>query len=91
MTTRTLLPLLIAIPLALASCRAKKPSETGPAVQADEDAYPLTTCVVSGEALGSMGDPVVKERDGVTVKFCCENCLPEFEKDPETYLAKLSQ
>jgi YHS domain-containing protein len=43
--------------------------------------YPLTTCPVSGETLGEMGDPVVKVYDGREVKFCCKNCVGTFEKD----------
>lgn len=53
------------------------------------DAYPLKTCVVSGEALGSMGDPVSVEHDGTTVKLCCKGCIKKFNKDPATYTAKV--
>lgn len=51
--------------------------------------YPLDTCIVSGEKLGEMGDPVVKVVDGREIKFCCDQCVPKFEKDPATYLKKL--
>ncbi|MEX2672163.1 MAG: hypothetical protein WD294_08655 [Phycisphaeraceae bacterium] len=51
--------------------------------------YPLTTCLVSGEVLGGMGEPYVHEHEGETVKLCCKPCLEDFEKDPEQYLAKL--
>jgi YHS domain-containing protein/predicted small secreted protein len=51
--------------------------------------YPLTTCVVSGEELGSMGKPVEHDYKGTTVKFCCKSCIPEFEEAPETFIAKL--
>lgn len=53
------------------------------------DSYPLKVCVVSGESLGSMGDPFVHQHNGETVKFCCKPCLEDFNKDPDTYLAKL--
>lgn len=49
------------------------------------DRYPLEVCPVSGEELGSMGDPIEKETDGRTVKFCCEGCVGAFEKDPEKW------
>lgn len=49
--------------------------------------YPLSTCVVSGEALGEMGEPVVRMHEGVEVRFCCSNCIKEFEKDPKKYVA----
>jgi YHS domain-containing protein len=51
--------------------------------------YPLDTCVVSGEPLGSMGDPVVVKHEGREVKLCCEGCVDSFKKDPEKYLKKI--
>ena len=83
--TMTTLAALVAIPMAFASC-SKKPEAADAKPSGD---YPLTTCVVSGEELGSMGEPIVYDHEGTTVKFCCKNCIPKFEKDPETYLAKL--
>ena len=56
-----------------------------------DDNYPLKVCVVSGEELGGMGEPYVHEHNGTTVKFCCKPCLKKFNKDPDTYLAKLKQ
>ncbi len=54
-----------------------------------DDGYPLKTCIVEDESkLGSMGKPYVHVWKGTTVKFCCEGCLEDFEKDPEKYLAK---
>jgi hypothetical protein len=53
------------------------------------DAYPLDVCVVTGESLGAMGDPVVYEHDGREVRFCCASCIDTFKKDPARYLAKL--
>ncbi len=57
-------------------------------------AYPLTTCVVSGEALGSMGETFVhihKEagQPDREVRLCCKGCLKKFTKDPAKYLGKL--
>ena len=51
--------------------------------------YPLDTCIVSGEKLGSMGKPIVIEHEGQQVAFCCKSCVPKFEKDPANYLKKL--
>ncbi len=51
--------------------------------------YPLDVCLVSGEELGGMGDPIVMAYNGQTVKFCCSHCKPQFEADPDKYLAKL--
>ena len=51
--------------------------------------YPLETCLVSGEKLGSMGEPVSITHDGREIRFCCDHCIPKFKEDPEKYLAKL--
>ena len=48
--------------------------------------YPIKTCVVSGEELGSMGDPIVLVHEGTTVKLCCEGCKEDFEADPDKFL-----
>jgi len=67
-------------------------------VQAEEapttqpaDNYPLTVCIVSGGELGSMGDPIVIQHEGRTVKFCCEHCVGSFKKNPQKYLKKLDE
>ncbi len=51
--------------------------------------YPMTTCPVSGEALGSMGGPVDHVSDNRLVRFCCKGCRRLFKKDPTPFLAKL--
>ena len=60
------------------------------AMAADEPAkkaaYPLTTCVVSGEKLGEMGDAIKYQYQGREVQFCCKGCIKAFEKDPAKYL-----
>lgn len=43
--------------------------------------------MVSGEKLGSMGEPVVVTHNGTEMRFCCKECLPEFNKDPDKYAA----
>ncbi|MBU0679668.1 MAG: hypothetical protein KJ626_16320 [Verrucomicrobia bacterium] len=53
------------------------------------DSYPLDTCVVSGEPLGSMGDYYVFQHEGREVRFCCSSCKRKFLKNPEKYLKKL--
>jgi YHS domain-containing protein len=62
-----------------------------PAAETKAKAYPLDTCLVSGEKLGSMGKPVVIEDEGQQIAFCCKSCRPKFEKDPAKYLQKLPQ
>jgi hypothetical protein len=54
------------------------------------NSYPLSTCVVSGEALGSMGQPIVIDHEGVEVRLCCKGCVKRFNADPAKYLEKLS-
>jgi hypothetical protein len=56
--------------------------------------YPLTTCVVSDEKLGSPADTVVythKEagKPDREVRFCCDGCIDDFKKEPAKFLKKL--
>ncbi|VAX37006.1 hypothetical protein MNBD_PLANCTO03-277 [hydrothermal vent metagenome] len=41
--------------------------------------YMADTCPISGQPLGSMGAPVVREYDGREVRFCCKSCIKKFE------------
>lgn len=56
---------------------------------AQKAAYPLKTCLVGGEELGSMGDPVEYVHEGRLVQFCCESCIDEFKNDSTKFLAQL--
>lgn len=56
---------------------------------ADVKPYPLKTCVVSGNELGSMGKPIKKVYDGQEIIFCCKPCIKKFEANPAKYLGKL--
>ncbi len=54
--------------------------------------YPLTTCPISGEALGGeMGAPIDYVYNNRLVRFCCKDCIKKFEKDPAPTLAKLDE
>jgi hypothetical protein len=53
--------------------------------------YPLNTCIVSGEELGSMGKPIAKVHNGQEVKFCCKSCMKKFDKDPEGMIKKMHE
>ncbi len=58
------------------------------------DPYPLATCPITGEKLGSMGEPVVKVYEsagGREVRFCCKSCPPKFEKDLAASFTKLDE
>lgn len=56
--------------------------------------YPLKTCLVSDEALGSMGEAapyihrVAGQSDRV-VFVCCEGCIDDFKANPAKFLAKV--
>ncbi len=58
---------------------------------ASTKSYPLKTCVVSGNTLGSMGKPVTKVHQGQEVKFCCKPCVKKFDANPAKYVSKVSR
>jgi hypothetical protein len=51
--------------------------------------YPLNTCLVTGNELGTMGTPVTKVYGSQEIKFCCKACVSKFEANQQKYLAKL--
>jgi hypothetical protein len=53
--------------------------------------YPLDTCIVTDNELGSMGPPITLVHEGQEVKFCCKPCVGKFRKDPAKYLSKLAK
>lgn len=70
----------------------QKTSQQAPAggsQTANVKAYPVDWCIVTGEKLGSMGDPVSRTYQGQEVKFCCKHCIEEFDKTPTMYLARI--
>ena len=56
---------------------------------AAEDTYPLSTCIVTGAELGSMGEPVIYDYKGREIRFCCAGCVKKFEADPDGYVKKM--
>ncbi len=56
--------------------------------------YPLKTCLVSGEPLGSMGEATAYihraagQPDRV-VFFCCDGCIDDFKAEPAKFLKKV--
>lgn len=78
--TRTLL--ISALVAGLAASGAFAQAATG-------DPYPLNTCPVSGEELGSMGEPILYDHEGREIRFCCGGCEPRFKNDPAQYLSKI--
>jgi hypothetical protein len=64
------------------------------AKQAPKSDYPLDVCVVSDDKLDHEGKPVefIYKQAGKPdrkILLCCEGCIDDFKKEPETYLAKL--
>ena len=84
----------------LGSCQPQESQEqvlsSSPADQAAPGAlaqgsepYPLETCPVSGEALGSMGGAIEHQEPGRELRFCCESCVGAYEADSESYNAAI--
>jgi len=69
---------------------AAAPTESSPKAKKGNP-YPLTTCPVSGEPLGAMGDPVVIEYEGREIRFCCPSCEAPFKEDPTSFLIKINE
>lgn len=96
-----LLAALCLLPLQTSRPAAKPTSQPAAAVQelsAKEreaivreqlPSYPLQTCSVSGEPLGSMGDAINHIVDGRLVRLCCKGCLKGVEKDKAGTIAKI--
>lgn len=85
MRTSILLPALLLLALAAAPRPGDAPARVG-------YAWPLKTCIVSGEPLGEgmvikvledAKDPSVNGRE---VRFCCTKCVETFDANREKYL-----
>lgn len=55
------------------------------------DPYPLATCPISGEQLGSMGESIIKTYNGREVRFCCSDCIEKFEADLDASWKKVDE
>jgi YHS domain-containing protein len=53
--------------------------------------YPLNYCLVSGDKIGEMGEPAMTNYMGQEIKFCCADCVKDFNKNPKKYLKKLAK
>ncbi len=51
--------------------------------------YPADHCVMSGNKLGTMGEPVNYIFANRLIRFCCTDCIKSFRKDPLKYTAML--
>lgn len=68
------------------------PAAKAPEAPPDPNAkpYPLKTCIVSGEALGSMGEPPRFTYKGQEIKLCCSGCRKKFDENADKFLEKLA-
>jgi len=60
-----------------------------PAMAASVKPYPLNYCVGSGEKFDAMGKTITTNYMGQEIKFCCKDCVKDFQKDPDAYLKKV--
>ncbi len=51
--------------------------------------YPLDTCLVSGNTLGSMGEPTEMIVAGRLMRFCCAGCESKVESDPAKFISTI--
>ncbi len=76
-----------------ATAPAATPTETELIAKA-RASYPLKTCLVSDEALGSMGEATphihrVAGKPDRVIFVCCEGCIDDFKGDPAKFLKKV--
>lgn len=88
---KLLLPTLLLTAGSLFAAAAKTDAEI---IAAARKAYPLKTCLVSNEPLGSMGEAAgyihrAAGKPDRVVFFCCEGCTDDFKADPAKFLKKV--
>ena len=99
-THRLLLTTLVLAGLtATRAFAADKPAATktdAEIINAARASYPLKTCLVSNEPLGSMGEAAgyihrAAGKPDRVVFFCCEGCSDDFKADPAKFLKKVDE
>ncbi len=68
----------------------KAPEAPAAALDPNAKPYPLKICVVSGEELGKMGEPMRFTYKGQEIKICCKGCEKKFTAEPEKHLEKIA-
>ena len=80
--------LFVAMPVAVFIVRADDTNSV--ASTQKRTPYPLKTCIVSGEKLGEMGEPIVfvytNKNVNQEIKFCCPMCKPKFLANADKYM-----
>ncbi len=72
----------------LNGCKKSEPAATAETKEVASAGIQQTVCPIMG---GAINKDIFTEYKGKKVYFCCAGCKPEFEKNPEKYLAKLPQ
>lgn len=75
--------ILLALLATLPSCSST------PATSSNLKPYPMKTCIVTDNALGSMGDIITTTHGDQEIKFCCKPCVKKFAANPDKYLRKI--
>ncbi len=93
MSTRTLISLTCAATLAIAAAGLSAAPSPTPKVDKAPMAFDKppaagtkATCPVSKEQFTVSASTVRSEHKGKHYVFCCPECKPDFDKDPEKYL-----
>lgn len=66
----------------------KTPEEKAKATELAKT-YTLTTCPVSGDKIGGMGETIDTLYQGQLIRFCCKGCVKSFNKNPDKYLKEI--
>ena len=88
---RTLLTIAALALLANAPTLVRAADAPSSSAKAEVKPYPLKTCIVSGDKIGEMGKPVTLIYKGQEMKFCCKDCVKDFNKDPDKWIKKLDE
>lgn len=83
MIITVILALVLAFSLVGAGWAAPPPSMDQPQVGKTQGA-----CPVQG---GKINKTLYRDYQGQRIYFCCPECIPVFEKNPEAYLQKMRQ
>ncbi len=77
----------IAIALALFVSLHSKAQAEPTTAPTSQPAIANKTCPITHDAINPKGKTV--EYKGKTIGFCCEDCIKDFNADPEKYMASL--
>ena len=85
--TALALVLLFAGSVSAKSCKKACDSPSCTTCHPKKDSGTQTSCPVMG---GEIDSTIYADYKGERVYFCCKGCIETFNKDPKTYLQKMS-